>query len=133
MGGLLPGWHGYTAGLRAGWIKCTPGGGSAEGRFRRSSGQLGDLRFLFWRSAGLVGGGRGGVLPACQPGGAALRSERVRRHAGGNDDVRWDDLLPAEWEENAGTAANPAEVTGFSVGLSTPVDDRLQGTLWIDD
>lgn len=47
--------------------------------------------------------------------------------------VRWSEILRAEWEENPGTPFNPAEVTGFSFGLSTPEQARLRGTFWVDD
>ena len=48
-------------------------------------------------------------------------------------EVRWEDILRAEWEENPGTPFNPAEVTGFAFGLSAPEQARLSGTLWVDD
>lgn len=48
-------------------------------------------------------------------------------------EIRWADILRAEWEENPGQAFNPAEVTGFSIGLSTPETERIAGTIWIDD
>jgi len=47
--------------------------------------------------------------------------------------VRWDQILRVEWEENAGLPINPDEITGFSLGLSTPENSRLTGTLWLDD
>lgn len=48
-------------------------------------------------------------------------------------EIRWEDILRAEWEENPGMPFNPAEVTGFAFGLSTPEQARLNGTLWVDD
>jgi hypothetical protein len=48
-------------------------------------------------------------------------------------EIRWNEILRAEWEENAGTPFNPAEVTGFSIGLSTPEQERISGTLRVDD
>jgi hypothetical protein len=48
-------------------------------------------------------------------------------------EVRWADILRAEWEENPGVPFNPSEVTGFAFGLSTPEQSRLRGTLWVDD
>jgi len=48
-------------------------------------------------------------------------------------EIRWDQILRAEWEENAGTPFNPAEVTGFSIGLSTPEQERISGVLRVDD
>ena len=48
-------------------------------------------------------------------------------------EVRWNQILRAEWEENPGTPFNPAEVTGFSFGLAAPENSRLKGTLWVDD
>jgi hypothetical protein len=47
--------------------------------------------------------------------------------------IRWEEILRAEWEENAGKPFNPAEVTGFNLGLSAPEQTRLSGTLWLDD
>ncbi len=47
--------------------------------------------------------------------------------------IPWSEILRAEWEENAGTPFNPAEVTGFSIGLSAPENSRVTGTLWLDD
>ncbi|MBM3126296.1 MAG: hypothetical protein FJZ87_14715, partial [Chloroflexi bacterium] len=48
-------------------------------------------------------------------------------------EIRWDQILRADWEENPGTPFDPAEVTGFAFGLSTPEQSRLNGTLWVDD
>jgi len=48
-------------------------------------------------------------------------------------EIRWEDILRAEWEENPGVPFNPAQVTGFAFGLSTPEQARLNGTLWVDD
>jgi hypothetical protein len=48
-------------------------------------------------------------------------------------EIHWNEILRAEWEENAGTPFNPAEVTGFSIGLSTPEQERISGTLRVDD
>jgi hypothetical protein len=48
-------------------------------------------------------------------------------------EIRWEDILRAEWEENPGTPFNPAEVTGFAFGLSAPEQERVTGTLWVDD
>jgi hypothetical protein len=47
-------------------------------------------------------------------------------------EIRWEEVLRAEWEEGAGTPFNPAEVTGFSIGLSTG-QERISGTLRVDD
>ena len=47
--------------------------------------------------------------------------------------IPWAEILRAEWEENAGTQFNPAAVTGFSVGFSTPENARVTGTIWLDD
>jgi hypothetical protein len=48
-------------------------------------------------------------------------------------EIRWEEILRADWEENPGTSFDPAEVTGFAFGLSTPEQSRLNGTLWVDD
>ncbi len=47
--------------------------------------------------------------------------------------IRWNEILRAEWEENPGAPFNPAEVTGFAFGLSTPEKSHLRGKLWVDD
>lgn len=48
-------------------------------------------------------------------------------------EIPWAEILRAEWEENPGTPFDPTQVTGFSVGLSTPETERISGTLWLDD
>ena len=48
-------------------------------------------------------------------------------------EIRWADILRAEWEENPGAPFNPAEVTGFAFGLSSPEQSRQRGTIWVDD
>lgn len=48
-------------------------------------------------------------------------------------EVPWENILRTEWEENPGTPINPAGITGFSFGLSTSVNSRLTGTLWVDN
>jgi hypothetical protein len=47
--------------------------------------------------------------------------------------IPWEKILRAEWEENAGSPINPTQVTGFAVGFSTPENERLAGTLWLDN
>jgi hypothetical protein len=47
--------------------------------------------------------------------------------------IPWAEILRAEWEENAGSPINPAQVTGFSVGFSTPETERVVGTIWLDE
>ena len=47
--------------------------------------------------------------------------------------IPWSEILRAEWEENPGSQFNPAEATGFSIGLSSPEQSRVAGTLWLDD
>ncbi|MBI5933688.1 MAG: hypothetical protein HY867_08265 [Chloroflexi bacterium] len=47
--------------------------------------------------------------------------------------IPWSQIQRAEWEENAGAPFNPAEVTGFSIGLSAPESARAAGTIWLDD
>ena len=48
-------------------------------------------------------------------------------------EIRWKDILSADWQENPGMPFNPVEVTGFSVGLSTDGTERVSGTIWLDD
>jgi len=48
-------------------------------------------------------------------------------------EIPWESILRVEWEENSGTPFNPSEVTGFSIGLSSPEKERLTGTIWLDD
>ena len=48
-------------------------------------------------------------------------------------EIRWPDILRAEWEENPGTPFDPAGVTGSSIGLSTPETERIGGTIWLDE
>jgi len=48
-------------------------------------------------------------------------------------EIRWADILRAEWEENPGTPFPPKEVTGFSIGLSTEGTERTSGMIRLDD
>ena len=48
-------------------------------------------------------------------------------------EIRWADILRAEWMENPGVPFDPAEVAGFSVGISTEGKDRISGMIWLDD
>jgi hypothetical protein len=48
-------------------------------------------------------------------------------------EIPWGSILRVEWEDNTGTPFNPAEVTGFSIGLSSPEKTRLAATIWLDD
>ncbi len=48
-------------------------------------------------------------------------------------EIPWTSILRVEWEENPGTPINPAEITGFSIGLSTPEQERISASLWLDD
>jgi hypothetical protein len=48
-------------------------------------------------------------------------------------DIRWDQILRAEWEDDPGKPFNPAEVTGFSIGVSTPEGSRSKGAILVDD
>ena len=48
-------------------------------------------------------------------------------------EIRWADILRAEWEETPGAPFNPAEVTGFSIGLSTEGKERIGGVIRLDD
>ena len=46
--------------------------------------------------------------------------------------IRWEEFLRAAWEENPGMPFPPAEVTGFSIGLSDTTAETVGGTLWVD-
>ena len=48
-------------------------------------------------------------------------------------EIPWVNILRAEWEENPGSPIDPAIVTGFSIGLSTPETERVSGAIWLDD
>lgn len=47
--------------------------------------------------------------------------------------IRWNEILRAEWEENPGVPFPPAQVTGFSIGISDTVGGAVGGALWLDD
>jgi hypothetical protein len=72
------------------------------------------------------------------PGGRTTYAFHTQTPAGSENgwvpvEIPWAEILRVEWEENAGTPFNPAEVTGFSIGLSSPEKERLNGTIWLDD
>jgi hypothetical protein len=72
------------------------------------------------------------------PGGRTTYAFHSQTPAGGENgwvlvEIPWENILRVEWEENAGTPFNPSEVTGFSIGLSSPEKERLTGTIWLDD
>jgi hypothetical protein len=72
------------------------------------------------------------------PGGRSTYLFRMQTPAGSENnwtlvEIRWAEILGAEWEQNPGAPFNPAEVTGFSIGLSTPESARGSGTVWLDD
>ncbi len=72
------------------------------------------------------------------PGGRSTYVFRTQTTAGSVNEwtlveIRWADILRVEWEDDPGTPINPAAVTGFSLGLSTPELERTSGTIWIDD
>lgn len=72
------------------------------------------------------------------PGGRSTYVYFMKTPAGSESDwvlvqIPWSQILRAEWEENAGAPFNPAEVTGFSIGLAIPETERLAGTVWLDD
>ncbi len=72
------------------------------------------------------------------PGGRSTYVYHTQTPAGSENEwalveILWAEILRAEWEENAGSPFNPAEVTGFSIGLSTPESERVVGTIWLDD
>lgn len=72
------------------------------------------------------------------PGGRSTYVYRTRTPAGSDAgwalmEIPWAEILRAEWEENPGTPFNPAEVTGFALGLSTPENERVAGKIWLDD
>ncbi|RJP48956.1 MAG: hypothetical protein C4583_13635 [Anaerolineaceae bacterium] len=48
-------------------------------------------------------------------------------------EIRWEQILRAEWEENPGKPFDPNQVAGFSIGLSTGETERMDGTVWLDD
>ena len=48
-------------------------------------------------------------------------------------EIRWEQILRAAWEENAGAPFDPAEVMGFSFGLNAPEQSRSSGVIWVDD
>ncbi len=48
-------------------------------------------------------------------------------------EIPWSEILRADWEENPGASIDPANVTGFVIGISTPETSRQSGTLWMDD
>ena len=47
-------------------------------------------------------------------------------------EIRWNDILRADWEENPGTVIDPAIVNGFVIAISTDAS-RQSGTIWMDD
>jgi hypothetical protein len=72
------------------------------------------------------------------PGGRTTYVYHIQTPAGSENDwtlveIPWANILRAEWEENPGTPINPAEITGFSIGLSTPETERISGAIWLDD
>ncbi len=72
------------------------------------------------------------------PGGRSTYLYHMQTPAGSESnwtliEIPWANILRAEWEENPGTPFNPAEVTGFSIGLSTPETERVSGNIWLDD
>ncbi len=72
------------------------------------------------------------------PGGRTTYVYHMQTPAGSENDwtlveIPWANILRAEWEENPGTPINPAEITGFSIGLSTPETERISGAIWLDD
>jgi hypothetical protein len=72
------------------------------------------------------------------PGGRTTYAFHTQTPAGSENgwvlvEIPWANILRVEWEENTGTPFNPAEVTGFSIGLSSPEKERLTGTIWLDD
>ncbi len=48
-------------------------------------------------------------------------------------ELRWEQILRAEWEANPGKPFDPNAVTGFSIGLATGETGRIDGTVWLDD
>ncbi len=72
------------------------------------------------------------------PGGRTTYVYHTQTPAGSENDwtlveIPWADFLRAEWEENPGSPIDPASVTGFSIGLSTPETERVNGAIWLDD
>ncbi|GAB4539929.1 MAG: hypothetical protein Fur002_05860 [Anaerolineales bacterium] len=48
-------------------------------------------------------------------------------------ELSWNDILRAEWEDNPHTPLDPAQVTGFAVGVGTDETSRASGILWLDN
>ncbi len=48
-------------------------------------------------------------------------------------EIRWDKFQRAAWEDNPGMPFPPAEMTGFSIGLSDTTAETVGGTLWVDN
>ncbi len=48
-------------------------------------------------------------------------------------ELPWEQILRVEWEENAGTPVDPADVIGLAFGIGTTTGETKTGTIWIDD
>ncbi len=72
------------------------------------------------------------------PGARSLYTHSMQTPPGSENDwvlieIPWTEILRAAWEENPGEPFDPASATGFSIGLSAPETERINGTLWLDD
>jgi|GEM_PF-1607889 len=47
-------------------------------------------------------------------------------------ELRWEDLLRVEWEDEAGTPLTPRNIEGVWFEISAPQDARAAGKLWLD-
>jgi hypothetical protein len=48
-------------------------------------------------------------------------------------ELPWNQILRAEWEENAGSPVDPAEINGIAIGFPTHPDAPNTGTIWVDE
>ncbi len=153
------GWEGYFQDDTGTRLTCAPGSGNAHGgatslkfEFDVSANSWATCGFYFdstqdW-STGLgisffLRADRAGLpfdvdLYGGFPGGRSTYIFRTETPAGSENnwtlvEIRWADILRAEWEENPGASFDPAEVTGFALGLSSPEQENISGTIWMDD
>ncbi|RLD04291.1 MAG: hypothetical protein DRI56_11455 [Chloroflexota bacterium] len=48
-------------------------------------------------------------------------------------ELPWEQVLRVEWEENAGTPVDPAQINGIAFGVGTATGESKSGIIWIDD
>jgi hypothetical protein len=153
------GWEGYFQDNTDTHIACAPESGTAYGGSASLKFQV-DMAPDSWATCGFyfdslqnwsAGQGisfylradRAGIpynidLYGGSPDGRITYTFQTQTPAGGENnwtlmEIRWAEILRAEWEENPGTPFNPAGVMGFSIGLITSADERIDGTIWLDD